>query len=291
MIICNLVLCCVDNIISEEIMKNISSLLKINKHTILSICNPFYNTINENELRKNGLKSDYKNSKIFYKNTRIGIPQRKEYHRPIEYYINLFFKNGFEIINVYEGEGINTNNMLSIGEHLIFELIKKRNSFELIDCSLLIKTNPMEYKYIYDNIKHIIIQLEKGIYFKSKIVVIDAIDFERVRRYSKDNLIKLKNEINRAKINGLIDEIFICENITESKDINKLYFNIFEEASHSKNGQGTFATLYAFEKCKNNIIFQTDSDMIYHNENPEQLIDCYNLCKNTPFVTISIPKK
>ena len=291
MIICNLVLCCVDNIISEEIMKNISSLLKINKHTILSICNPFYNTINETELRKNGLKSDYKNSKIFYKNTRIGIPQRKEYHRPIEYYINLFFKNGFEIINVYEGEGINTNNMLSIGEHLIFELIKKRNSFELIDCSLLIKTNPMEYKYIYDNIKHIIIQLEKGIYFKSKIVVIDAIDFERVRRYSKDNLIKLKNEINRAKINGLIDEIFICENITESKDINKLYFNIFEEASHSKNGQGTFATLYAFEKCKNNIIFQTDSDMIYHNENPEQLIDCYNLCKNTPFVTISIPKK
>ena len=41
-------------------------------------------------------------------------------------------KNGFEIINVYEGDGINTNNMLSIGEHLIFELIKKGNSFELL---------------------------------------------------------------------------------------------------------------------------------------------------------------
>ena len=291
MIICNLVLCCVDNIISEQIMKNISSLLKINKHTILSICNPFYNTIKETELRKSGLENIYKYSKKFIKNTRIGIPQREEFHRPIEYYINLFFKNGFEIINVYEGDGINTNNMLSIGEHLIFELIKKRNSFELIDCSLLIKTNPMEYKYIYDNIKHIVIQLEKGIIFKSKIVIIDAINIERVRRYSNDNLIKLKNEIYRAKINGLIDEILVCENISESIDINKLYFNISEQASHSKNGQGTFATLYAFEKCKTNIIFQTDSDMIYHNENPEQFIQCYNLCKNKPFVTISIPKK
>ena len=292
MIINNLVLCCVNNEIVDDILFKISGKVKLGHHVIFSICNPFFNSVQKTELRNSGLKISYNKSEIFDKITNLGGLIRKEYHRPIEYYISKLQKYGFKIEYSFEGKGVNVETMLPIAEHLILDCILMNKPINLFDCSLLIKSNPMEAKYIYENIKHIILSLQKGIIFNKVIVVIDGINLEsRARKYENDDYDLLISEINRAKLNHLIDEYWICDNINDSIRINKKFFGIEKEATHSINGQGTFATLYAFDKINTKYVFQTDSDILYYNNDINTFLSAYELCKNKPFVCLSIAHK
>ena len=123
---------------------------------MISICNPLFNSVQHTELRKNGLKGEYKRSEPFEKITTVGRPVREEYHRPIEYYQNLFSRYGFQIERVAEGDGVDADTLMPISEHLIFACKKTMDAKEYRDCTLLIKTNPMEWRSIYNNICHIV---------------------------------------------------------------------------------------------------------------------------------------
>ena len=64
MIINNLVLCCVNNEIVDDILFKISGKVKLGHHVIFSICNPFFNSVQKTELRNSGLKISYNKSEI-----------------------------------------------------------------------------------------------------------------------------------------------------------------------------------------------------------------------------------
>lgn len=278
----NLVLCCVNNEIADSIVKDIVRATNIGGHVLISICNPFFNSVQNTELRTCGISGEYQKSELYDKHTTIGTPIRKEYHRPIEYYLNLFERNGLIIDSIKEGDGIDTDTLLPIAEHLIFDCRKKQETIAYEDCSLLIKTNPMEHGCIYRNIRHIVCSLEKGGRFVKRIVVADLTKVNiRARKYADDDTEKLRAELERAKLNGLIDDIVYAENA--DKEIIRVYnkyFNIKSTNGHSANGQGLFATLVGFDCVPTKYVFQTDSDILYYNSSIDKFVEGLTQIKN-----------
>ena len=266
LVTCNLVLCCVSNPTAQEIMCDINAALKHDGKAVISICNPLFNSVQHTELRKSGLKGEYKRSERFEKITTVGSPVREEYHRPTEYYQNLFSRYGFQIERVAEGDGVDADKLMPISEHLMFVCKKIADAREYQDCTLLIKTNPMEWRSIYKNICHIVNSLEKFGRFEKRIVVIDlSAAEERARRYDFDDEDKLKEALLLAKENGLIDEIIFAEdNSGEKEKIYLKYFGVKSKNGHCVNGQGTYATLFAFDNIHTKYVFQTDSDILYY---------------------------
>lgn len=278
---CNLVLCCVDNHANEYIMENIARLLKHNGHLILSICNPLFNYVEHTEIKKCGSYKNYGEINLFCKQLKNNA-NRDEYHRPLEFYINLLRKFGFSILKMTETEGVDAAQLLPSSEHLIFTCQLQIKPKRLCNTSLLIKTNPMEYLSIYENIKHIVLQLEQGIIFKDKIVVVDESEnIFRSRKYSSDNKQKLIEQLKRAKKNKLIDQIVIPKLNTPSlEQVYKQYFSTISDNSHSLNGQAIFASLAGFESVKTSCVLQTDSDMLYFCSDPSELQKQLSLFEN-----------
>ncbi len=294
LVISNLVLCCIDNEIAEEVVRNIVRILKLNGRAIISVCNPFFNSVQNTELRATGLQGNYHISEVFEKHSAENSKIRKEYHRPIEFYRNLFSKYGLRVEQIVEGDGADLDTLMPISEHIIFDCKKISESQVFDNLSLLIKTNPMEYRSVYRNISHIVGSLEKGGRFVRKVVVADLTwTSGRVRRYDLDDEETLRTELQRAKSNGLIDDIVYAE--TDDERIKSLYIKYFGVEStegHCANGQGLYATLCGFENIKTKYVFQTDSDILYHNEDVNGFIDGLTALKNGAVtVSLSIAKK
>lgn len=266
LILCNLVLCCIDDGAAKKVTENVARLLKTSGHAIISICHPFFNRVRRTELRTSGLKGPYGVACRYEKNMRIGTPVRTEFHRPAEYYENLFARYGLEITGAYEGEGVDTESLLPAPEHLIFDCEKNSGSEYLADCSLLVKTNPMEHRSVYRNLRHITGELERGVRFARRIVAADLTSCKtRARMYDADDEEGLCRELERAKANGLIDEIlYIRDNPDHMQRLYERYFGCVSGFSHAENGQGLYATLAGFEQIRTPYVLQTDSDILYH---------------------------
>ena len=265
LVTCNLVLCCVPDLTAQKIMQDVNAALKGGGKAVISICNPLFNSVQHTELRKSGLKGGYRRSERFEKMTTVGRPVREEYHRPIEYYQNLFLRHGFQIEQIVEGDGVDADTLMPISEHLIFVCKKTTDVKEYYDCTLLIKTNPMEWRSIYKSICHIVNSLEKFGRFKRRMVVADLCGTEeRARRYDLDDVEKLEYALTTANENGLLDEIlFVRDDGINTERIYEKYFGVTSKDGHSANGQGTYATLSAFENIHTKYVLQTDSDILY----------------------------
>lgn len=271
----NLVLCCVDDNTAESIVRDVVRAVKAGGRAILSICNPFFNSVWNTELRTCGISGSYHTAEKYDKHTTVGSAVREEYHRPIEYYLNLFERNGLIVDSVVEGDGADTDTVLPIAEHLIFDCRKPQEPVVYEDCSLLIKANPMEYRSIYRNVRHIVCSLEKGGRFVRRIAVADLTETNnRAKRYDGDDMDRLCSELERAKSNGLLDEIVYVKSDSEKmKSVYNKYFDIKSVDGHSLNGQGLYATLVGFDAVPTKYVFQTDSDILYYNYNTDGFID------------------
>lgn len=255
----NLVLCNVTEEWDNKILNNISKILKKDGHAIISICDPFFDYIDNTELRSGGYKGKYEDN-CFYTKTGLYGP-KNDYHRPFSYYENLFKKHGFEISETIESDGANIDTLNSIGEHLIFDLTNKGLN-KLSDITLMIKVCPMDYEIVIPCVRQIVNNLENGCVFAKKIVSVDLSETERNRRYSGDNKSKLLNSLEYLKSNGTIDEMIIDEN----HDSYIKWFGSDSIYPHCENGQQLLATLNGFDNVKTRYVFQTDIDILYKTE-------------------------
>ena len=82
---------------ADAIVSNIVKALKPGGRAVISICNPFFNNVAHTELKSEGVCKKYDTSEKFVKTLSNGGRQRDEYHRPIEFYRNLFSRNGLVI--------------------------------------------------------------------------------------------------------------------------------------------------------------------------------------------------
>lgn len=281
---CNLVLCCISEHHIQHAIQNMYRSLDDKGHLIISICNPFFENIQQTELKYSGYTGDYQKCDCYHKHTPYG--NRLEYHRPFAFYERLLAKNGFEITAIQETDGINMQSLNPIAEHLIF-VCQKITKPVLNDCSLLIKTNPMEHFNIEKNIKHIITQLEKDSVFAERIVVVDCDKNERARRYADDNRASLTLALQSLQENGLIDKVIFVDE-WQDKGVYQKYFAIENAQSHSQNGQAILASLVGLEAIQTRYVFQTDSDILYFNESRLGFQAALNQLKQQQALTLSL---
>lgn len=256
LVVSNLVLCNVTEEWDNKILNNIAKMLKRNGHAIISVCDPFFDYINNSELRSEGYKGKYEENSFY---TKAGLYGPKaDFHRPFSYYENLFRKHGFEIIETIESDGVNIDTLNPIGEHLIFDVVNESFT-RLSDCTLMIKVCQMDYEIVIPCIKQIVNNLEKGCIFAKIIISVDLSDYERNRRYSNDDKEKLLANLNYLKSNGTIDEIVTNEN----HESYIKWFGSDSSYSHSENGQQLLVTLNGFDSIQTRYVFQTDIDILY----------------------------
>lgn len=256
LIVSNLVLCNVSEEYVDEILTNIAALLKKNSHAIISICDPFFDSIHNTELRTSGYHGKYEENSAYTKEGLYG--PKGDYHRPFSYYENILKKHGFEISDIIETDGVNVDSLNPIGEHLVFDVINK-GAPKLNNCTLMIKTCPMDHQIVIPCIKQIVSNLEKGSLFAQIIVSVDTSKEERARRFSNEDEKKLMENLRFLKNNGTIDDLVTDLNHGAYTQ----FFGEDSEFAHAKNGQQLLATLNGFSKIKTRYVFQTDVDILY----------------------------
>lgn len=127
--------------------------------------------------------------------------------------------------------------------------------------SLLIKTCAQDVKTIEANVRHIIKQLSSPNCFYERVVSIDPKEFDFLREYNTSG--KLGDLIiicKRLVKENVIDRYIICNEAASI--VNKRWFNIECNNSHSIKNAPVTSQLYALEKCKGDYILQMDSDVI-----------------------------
>lgn len=284
LITCNLVLCCIDDKEVVYVLEKIYHLLNDNGYLILSICNPFFDDIQQTETRKFGNYQPYSLCTSYCKETQFIC--REEFHRPFDFYQRLLQRNGFELVKIKEDDGVNADTLNPISEHLIL-VCRKTNKITLTDCSLLIKTNAMEYRSIYRNTMHIIQQLEKDCLFAERVIVVDGDAQMRLRRYSEDNHQELEVELNKLVANGVIDRIVFCDDMQRSA-IYRKYFRSTSDSAYSANGQALLSSLVGFDSIETRYVFQTDSDILYYNQSDKGISQALHILKEQQAVTLSL---
>ena len=272
LILLNKVLCCTNKNTHKQILNNINKLLLEEQSLIISICNPFFDDIYPTQL--NNKETNYKKyDQLFSFNKETIYGNRKEYHYPYLYYFRLLNKHNFFIKEIKQDNtfaySLNENS-----EHLYFDCIKHTKNY-LNNCTLLIKTNPMDHEIILNNIIHIVNQLEQTDQFYEIIVIVDDIHHDRNRRFSNDNLKVLKKKLNYLKSCLYLDKIYYASDYLNKKDeIYLKYFNQIVRSSISSNKQQLFATLLGFSFIKTKYVFQTDIDILFYN-NMKQTLSSY----------------
>lgn len=292
--LCNIVLSTIDFKICDEILSQINRIGKDNSKVLLSITNPFFTNNISTEIKISSETIDlYKNTKL-RKKVRSTSRYREDYYKTLDSYKYLFRRNGFKIINIFESDGVDLNEIMPNSDFLYFELEKISDISLLEEVSLLIKTNPMEYRTIKKQVESIVMELELGCKFKEKILLVD--DFENIPNRQYDDK---DREFYYRKLKILCDNKKIDRVINTSKDIKKIdeiykkYFNLESKSTHSSNGQQLFTTLYGFEGIKTDLVLQVDSDIILRIDKRRWLDKAIEQLKTENCLTISlnIPKK
>ncbi len=148
-----------------------------------------------------------------------------------------------------------------------FEPINLRIGYNKIsplgkNVSLLIKTCPQDVATIEENIKHIVKQLSYPNSFFEVVVSIDPKEENFLREFNnKGTLQELLEKVERLKAKNIIDRVILFDQ-TKTKELNKRWFNIDSDASHTVSNAPLAPQIYAFEQCKGDYILQMDSDVL-----------------------------
>lgn len=127
--------------------------------------------------------------------------------------------------------------------------------------SLLIKTCGQDHETIKANIRHIVKQLSFPNPFYEVILSIDRKEGNFLRGFNKGSLNKVLQIAKKLQTEGIIDRYFLYDN-SATAEINKKWFDIECEESHSAKNVPVASQLYAFEQCQGDYILQMDSDVL-----------------------------
>lgn len=205
-------------------------------------------------------QSNIVSNQKFYLNSNCSIKEKIEIETNLE---NLFYKkikeNKYLKQITFDGLELNHNNYFSpklySAHYSELKPLEKR-------VSLLIKTCPQDVKTIEANIKHIVKQLSTPNPFYEIVVSIDPKESDFLREYhNKGTLAELIEIIKKLEHNHIIDRYVIFD-VNETKSLNRQWFNIDSEKSHTKSKAPLAPQLFAFKECKGDYILQVDSDVL-----------------------------
>lgn len=295
LVLCNRVLCTIaDESKVSHVLRDIAQLVSSDGRVLLGVCNPFELSVRESEPQEDHipLESRYYERFAYHKTVRETGRKRTEYHRPFSWYVDTIRKAGFEIEETIETPSVDTARLCPGSDELIMRLrpLKRTTSASV---SLLIKASSMEWRTIEMQIRHIVRQLEGPQCFLEKIVVTDSHEGPFARQYEKGDFDTLLSELNALKDDGVIDRILVAPLDQASiREAMSRWFTVDTTCPRCSNGQPTYTTLYGFEQCKGDFIFQIDSDCIIGrlDRDHDYLGEMLDVFTKDPFaLTVSLP--
>jgi 2-polyprenyl-3-methyl-5-hydroxy-6-metoxy-1,4-benzoquinol methylase len=292
--ICSIVLCTISEESEvREVLSNIHMLLKKDGECVISICNPLSISVRNTCNRINPVSPGrYDGEFDFTKIVLSTNHQRKEHHRPLRTYINLFNRSGFEVIEINESEGTDRDNMLPSSDFMFFRL-RSTDPVKEYDVSLMIKASAMEWETIEWQVSHIVTSLEKSVRFREKIVITDTEQNEFSRQYARGDYKRLEISLKRLKESGIIDRYIIApDEEKEISSISKRWFGLETKSRKSLSSQPIITTLFGFEQCSGDYILQLDSDIIigYRGSPYDYLNNIIDLMEHDErILTVSLP--
>lgn len=162
--------------------------------------------------------------------------------------------------------------------------------------SLLIKTCPQDTATIEENIKHIVKQLSYPNPFYEVVVSIDTKEKDFLREFNnKGTLKELLEKIKKLKSNNVIDRYILFDQ-TKTFELNKQWFDIETEASHTISNAPLAPQIYAFDQCMGDYILQMDADVLigrkdYCHSFLSDMLSEFDKNKNVISVGFNIPNK
>ena len=123
-VVSNLVLCILEKEQQEIMLKNIKSILKGEGIAVISFCHPKYDylpdsLVSERIAPKN---AQYSDEFLYEKEIKENGVKFHDYHRPLEYYVDLFNEYGFKVLESEESDVLGTEYK---PDFIIFVLRKK----------------------------------------------------------------------------------------------------------------------------------------------------------------------
>jgi len=125
-VLCSLVLCVIEDIDEvEEVVGNIRDLLHDGGLAIIGFCNPLYMKCCESEIQVKMVPPGKAYSDCFGydKTVKSTGRSRRDYHRPIRTYEDLFEKAGFQVLDVAQTEGV-TPDSKRVSDFIIYTMKK-----------------------------------------------------------------------------------------------------------------------------------------------------------------------
>lgn len=121
----NLVLCEVDNSTFSEILQNVRLALKPAGHLIASVCNPDFADIRRTEFQcRDTVPVDKNLEETITKTCVYTGNHRSEYHRGTSWYVDQFTREGFEVLEQMDTEGVDLNSLNPASDFKILVLRK-----------------------------------------------------------------------------------------------------------------------------------------------------------------------
>lgn len=262
-VLVSLVLCTVDDADVRDILADARRLIRIGGELVVVICNPFnVENLETGTHVKIGHVGNYHHGFAFDKKMKITGGLRKEYHRPLEWYINEMKNAGFQPSAFSESNGAGYGDISPGSEFLMIRASTSETPVEY-DVSLMIKASPMEWRSIGFQVRHILEQLEGPEKFKEKFIVTDRTDNNFARQYDIADVNSFQHEVQSLLDEGIIDHVLYAkEDETTNRSLSKRWFDVECAEPKSANGQPTLTTLQGFEYASSKYILQLDSDCI-----------------------------
>ncbi|MER2491112.1 glycosyltransferase family A protein [Catenovulum sediminis] len=135
--------------------------------------------------------------------------------------------------------------------------------------TLLIKACAQDADGLFEQISHIVTQLEYPKYFAEKILLIDLFEGPFLRQYAEPNLPAVIEQAKQLQKLGIIDKLISAPN---SKDVIKETYNRWFNVSdvtetHTSRNAPLYNQIWAFDQINTQYVLQCDCDVLVGRKN------------------------
>ena|GEM_PF-426162 len=263
-VICSLVLCELED--GAEYERVLSDLLASVANTgvvVVTFCNPFGTFGRPTPLhRRRDLPAGAQyTDRFWYTENAERKEGRREFHRPLEAIERDLLRHGLRVMDRLQSRTVDLERFEPASDFLT--LVCEPVAIHSQVISLVIKTCVMEAHTIEAQVEHLVGQLEGPRTFSERLLVLDSLRDGFVRQHSTGEWNDLIRAGERLISRGFIDRVLLAPGPgAEAARINREWFDLESNATHSAAGAPLTAPLHAFEQCRSKYILQVDSDLL-----------------------------
>ena len=295
-IVCSLVLCHVDDAEAKHILHTLRSMIAPSGKVVLSICNPFFNTLRSDNYHCKQPAGSYNYHEHFTLENRSPFSGQRftDYHRPLEWYKKELARAGFAIESITETSSLNPKNGRDFSDYLLMNVRPLPLPSKKAD--LIIRVCALEHDTIEHQVAHIVRQIGCSPSVNKIILQVDTRKSTFTRSHGNPDFQALSEKIATMLQRNLFDAVAYGPESTEDiQAVNRRWFSLDCASPCSPKSEPTAASLKAFEHCTAEYIVAVDADiMFYCLEGHDPIGEAIEILEGNPqavSISLNIAKK